>query len=274
MASSKLSRIAAIYDERSSKYDDSFHQRQAEDFVKWAELQPGQNVLDLCCGTGLVTLPAKKVVGDDGRVIGVDVSNQMLDQARSKATSAKLEITFINGDVTTLERQDLSLKEGQDFDLISCASAFVLLEDPVGALKHWATFLSPTGRLIIDVPTETSMIVGSMLERILHDSASLLYGRRGVTSVATLDDAIRNAGLIPIRIFETDSYGATQEHSKDARAFFDKWIKYTESGDIPDPELRETVVSKFQKVMNEAADPSGIVHDDIRFNVAIAGRRP
>ena len=272
MASSRVSRIAAIYDERSSKYDDSFHQHQAEDFVKWAELQPGQNVLDLACGTGLVTLPAKKAVGDDGRVIGVDVSNQMLDQARRKASSGELAVTFINADVTTLQRQDLSLEESQSFDLITCASAFVMLEDPVEVLKHWATFLSPTGRLIIDVPTETSMVAGSMLEKVLQDSALPLYGRRGVTSLATLEDTIRKAGLLPIRIFETESYGTTQENSKDARALFDKWIKYTESGDISDPELRENLVCKFQKVMNEAADPSGIVHDDIRFNVAIAGR--
>ena len=274
MASSRVSRIATIYDERSSKYDDSFHQHQAEDFVKWAELRPGQHVLDLCCGTGLVALPAKKIVGEYGRVIGVDVSNQMLDQARRKAASAELEVTFINGDVTTINRQDLYLKEGQDFDLISCASAFVLLEDPVEALKHWATFLSPTGRLIIDVPTENSMVVGSMLEKILHDSGLPLYGRRGVTSVATLEDAICNAGLMPIQIFETDSYGTMQENIEDARALFDKWIRYTESGDIPDPELRENLFCKFQNILNEAADPSGIVHDDIRFNVAIAGRKP
>ena len=272
MASSKISRIAAIYDERSSKYDESFHPRQAEDFIKWAELQPGQNVLDLCCGTGLVTLPAKQAVGDQGRVIGVDVSNQMLDQARRKAAAAELDITFINGDVTTLKRQDLSLQDGQYFDLITCASAFVLLEDPVGALRQWATHLSPTGRLIIDVPTETSMVVGSLLEKLLGDSASPLYGRRGVTSVSSLEDAIRNAGLSPIRIFETDSYGATQESAKDARSFFDKWVRYTESGDIPDPELKESLVCKFQEIMNEAADSSGIIHDDIRFNVAIAGK--
>lgn len=272
MVSLRVSRIAAIYDERSSKYDESFHQRQAEDFITWGELQPGQNVLDLCCGTGLVTLPAKQAVGDEGRVIGVDVSNQMLDQARRKAASAELEVTFINIDVTTLKREDLSLKEGQDFDLITCASAFVLLEDPVGALKHWATFLSPTGRLIIDVPTENSMVVGSMLERVLQDSALPLYGRRGVTSVSTLEDAIRNAGLSPIRIFETDSYGVAQESTKDARALFDKWIKYTEGGDITDPELKESLVCKFQDIMNEAADSSGMIHDDIRFNVAIAGK--
>ena len=273
MASSRISRIAAIYDERSSKYDESFHQHQAEDFVKWAELQPGQNVLDLCCGTGLVTLPAKQAVGKEGRVIGVDVSNQMLDQARRKAASAELEVTFINRDVTTVKRQDLSLEEGQDFDLITCASAFVLLEDPVAALKHWATFLSPTGRLIIDVPNENSMVVGTMLEKLLHDSAQTLYGRRGVTSVSSLEDAIRKAGLSPIRTFETDSYGATQEYAKDARKFFDKWIRYTENGDIADPERKESLVCKFQEIMNEAADSSGVIHDDIRFNVAIAGKQ-
>ena len=277
MASLKASRVAAIYDQRSSKYDDSFHPRQAEDFIKWAELRPGQNVLDFCCGTGLVTLLAKQAVGPKGRVVGVDVSKQMLEEASRKAANAELEITFITGDVTKIDRQALSLEEDHGFDLITCASGLTLLGDPVEVLRHWATLLSPVGKLIVDFPTQTSMVIGNMLERTLLETASpseVVFGRHGIDSVASFEGAIHNAGLAPIRVFETASYGTNQTDAKDARAQFDKWIKYTEYGEIADPELRERSFSRFQELMDQAANSVGIVEDDIRFNVAIAGKRP
>lgn len=276
MASSKASLVAAIYDERSSKYDDSFHPRQAEDFVKWAELQPGQSVLDLCCGTGLVTLLAKQAVGPKGRVVGVDVSKQMLEEARRKAANAGHEITFITGDVIEIDRQALSLEEGHGFDLIACASGLTLLGDPVEVLRKWATLLSPAGKLIVDFPTQTSMVMGKLLEKMLLDtpsSSALLFGRHGINSVVSLEQAVRNAGLAPISVFETNSYGTLQTDAEDARAQFAKWIKYTDPGEITDLELRERLIGRFQELMNEAANPAGVVEDDIRFNVAIAGKR-
>lgn len=275
MASSKASRIAAIYDERSSKYDDSFHPRQAEDFIKWAELQPGHNVLDLCCGTGLVTILAKQAVGRRGRVIGVDVSSRMLDEGRRKAAEAGLEITFINRDVTNLCKQDLSFGEDQGFDLISCASGFILLGDPLEVLRHWATFLSPAGKLIIDMPAESSMIIGFLLQEALQEvvpSAVVSFGRQRITSVAVLEEIICDAGLLPIRVFETDSYGTHQQDARDAQGHFDRWIRYTDQGDVTDPELKEQLFCKFQELVNQAANSSGVVEDDIRFNVAIAGK--
>ena len=276
MASLKASRVATIYDERSSKYDESFHPRQAEDFIKWAELQPGQNVLDFCCGTGLVTILARQAVGSKGRVVGVDVSKQMLEEARRKAADAKLEISFITGDVTEIDRQALSLKDDQGFDLITCASGLTLLGDPMKVLRHWATFLSPAGKLIVDYPTRTSMVIGNLLERTLLETASpsvVVFGRHGIDSVASFEQAIRIAGLAPIRVFETDSYGTNQTDAKDARVQFDKWIKYTDRGEITDPKLRERSVGRFQELMDQAANSAGVVEDDIRFNVAIAGKR-
>ena len=274
MFSTKASRIAAIYDERSSNYDDSFHPRQAADFIKWAELQPGQNALDLCCGTGLVTLLAKQAVGENGRVIGVDVSSQMLDEARRKARKEGLEVIFINGDVTDLNGQK-AFEHGQLFDLITCASAFVMLQDPVSVLRYWGTLLTPTGKLIIDVPTEKSMVIGTLLERLLREegmASGVLYGRHGVTSRDLLRDTISEAGLVALNVFETDLYGTAQSFAKDARAQFDKWINYTENGDIADPSLREKLVGRFQELMNEAANSDGVVADDIRFNMAVARR--
>lgn len=52
--------------------------------VELAQLQPGENVLDLACGTGLVSFPASQVVGQSGSVVGIDISSGMLDQAKKR----------------------------------------------------------------------------------------------------------------------------------------------------------------------------------------------
>ena len=49
-----------MYDARSDVYDQNMvHVEQARDFINWAQLKPGHSLLDLACGTGLVTIAAK-----------------------------------------------------------------------------------------------------------------------------------------------------------------------------------------------------------------------
>ena len=257
MTSSKSSRIARIYDERSAGYDDSFHPRLAEDFIKWADLQPGQNVLDLCCGTGLVSLSAKELIGPSGRVIGVDISNKMLDEGRKKAAEAGLEVTLINDDVTNLSREKLSLHNDQGFDLITCASALILLDDPLSALKHWATFLAPAGKLIVDVPSDKSLIVGHLVEKAIHKaglSTDRLFTRGRYPSMASWKEDIHVAGLSVIRIFETESYGRKQIMARDAQMHFDGFLRYVYGGETIDADLVEKLVRRLRLELEKVAD--------------------
>ena len=277
MPSPKISRIANIYDERSAAYDDSFHPRLAADFIKWADLQPGQNVLDLCCGTGLVSLLAKGEVGPSGRVIGVDISNKMLDEGRRKAEKAGLEVTFINEDVTNLSREKVFLGASDEgFDLITCAAALVLLDDPLGALKHWATFLASAGRLIVDVPSEKSLIVGQLVEKVVHEaglSTDRLFTRGRYPSMASWEEDIRAAGLSVIRLLETESYGKTHIMARDAQKLFDKFLVYVHSGEIADKDLKENLICRLRIELEKVADSSGKIEEDARFYVVIAGKK-
>ena len=60
MASENLQSIQSMYDARSDVYDQNMvHVEQARDFINWAQLKPGHSLLDLACGTGLVTIAAK-----------------------------------------------------------------------------------------------------------------------------------------------------------------------------------------------------------------------
>ena len=62
--------------------------------VELAGIQPGQAVLDVGCGTGDLTLAAKKAVGQDGSVTGIDAAAEMIEVATNKANKQQLVIDF------------------------------------------------------------------------------------------------------------------------------------------------------------------------------------
>ncbi len=73
--------------------------RGAEDFVNRLDLKPGMKVLDVACGTGNQSIPAAR---SGAQVIGLDIAPNLLQQARQRAESEKLEIEFIEGDAEKL----------------------------------------------------------------------------------------------------------------------------------------------------------------------------
>jgi ubiquinone/menaquinone biosynthesis C-methylase UbiE len=59
----------------------------ADELVEAAELQPGDRLLDVACGTGVVARRAAQRLGGHGRVVGLDINAAMLDVARSTAAA-------------------------------------------------------------------------------------------------------------------------------------------------------------------------------------------
>ena len=68
MHDNRTSSIKPMYDERSEGYDNSFHIRQAQEYIGCGKPSEGETLLDLACGTGLLILLTKKQVGR-GRVV-------------------------------------------------------------------------------------------------------------------------------------------------------------------------------------------------------------
>ncbi len=62
--------------------------------ITLAEIKPGDQVLEVGCGTGSLTIYAKKQVGPSGSVFGIDPLPQMINRAQHKAEHLKLDITF------------------------------------------------------------------------------------------------------------------------------------------------------------------------------------
>jgi ubiquinone/menaquinone biosynthesis C-methylase UbiE len=104
--------------------------------------QPGDQVLDLGCGNGLLTLELARALGPDGHVTGLDASPQMLAAARTRL-NGRSNVTLTEGDAAQLPFDDTS------FDKATSLQVFEYLTDRRPALRALHRVLKPGGRLVI-----------------------------------------------------------------------------------------------------------------------------
>ncbi|MBN1322060.1 MAG: class I SAM-dependent methyltransferase [Thermoleophilia bacterium] len=94
--------IAGRYDRLNDLMTAGLHHRWREMGVMLAGVGPGDSALDVCCGTGDLAFALRRAVGATGRVVGVDVSEEMLKVAREKCGRNQLHVEFRTGDALDL----------------------------------------------------------------------------------------------------------------------------------------------------------------------------
>ena len=135
------SRVAPAWE----KWDALLHQNMS--FLNYrlvgdARIRPGQRVLDLGSGTGYPAIVAADAVGNQGEVIGFDLSEQMLDRAKRKAYGLGLfHLEFRVADVTHLSEGD------ESFDAVISRFCLMFLPDVPKAVAEIARVLKPGGYL-------------------------------------------------------------------------------------------------------------------------------
>jgi ubiquinone/menaquinone biosynthesis C-methylase UbiE len=113
--------------------------------INLARMQPGEQVLDVGCGTGTLAMEAARRVGRGGRVAGVDPGEQQITRARAKAARRHLPIEFQVGVIEQLPFPD------QTFDVVFSTLMMHHLPAPLKrqGLAEIARVLKPGGRLVI-----------------------------------------------------------------------------------------------------------------------------
>ncbi|HET7287439.1 MAG TPA: class I SAM-dependent methyltransferase [Pyrinomonadaceae bacterium] len=107
-------------------------------------LKTGDQVLDVCCGSGASAIPAAEMVGSSGSVVGIDLAENLLELARSKAKQQNLtNVQFQSGDITELPFEDAS------FDAAVCVFGIFFVPDMTSALSELKRVLRPGGKLAI-----------------------------------------------------------------------------------------------------------------------------
>jgi ubiquinone/menaquinone biosynthesis C-methylase UbiE len=142
-----------------------YQQEDVELFVNFADLKEGQNVLDLGCGTGWVASAAKRIVGNQGKVVGVDCSGNMLQHALAFTIKEGIcqKIEFYTAEISNLSSQPV-LEPSQffaGFDRILARRVLPLLPDQPDILCHWSKYLAPGGEIVTDI-NHPLQIVGAV----------------------------------------------------------------------------------------------------------------
>jgi ubiquinone/menaquinone biosynthesis C-methylase UbiE len=113
--------------------------------LELARLTPGESVLDVGCGTGTLAIAAKKKVGLESRVSGVDASQEMIARAERKAIKARVEVQFRNALAEALPFKD------EQFDVVLTTVMFHHMAPRVRELaaNEIRRVLKPGGRVLV-----------------------------------------------------------------------------------------------------------------------------
>jgi demethylmenaquinone methyltransferase/2-methoxy-6-polyprenyl-1,4-benzoquinol methylase len=136
-------RISGVYDLMNSAMTAGLHHQWRQRAVDRAQVGPGADALDICCGTGDLALELRRRIGPDGRVVGSDFSEPMLELARAKSGDQGLPVEFGWADA-------LDLPYGDDgFDAVTIGFGARNLADLDKGLGEMARVLRPGGRVVI-----------------------------------------------------------------------------------------------------------------------------
>ncbi len=112
----------------------------ADRLVERMGLRPGQKVLDVGTGTGAAALGAVRLVGPQGRVMGIDLSEAMLDRAHGHIR----HMALANVDLHMMDGERLEFRRDY-FDAVICSFAVFYLWDPSVAVSQWRRVTKPGG---------------------------------------------------------------------------------------------------------------------------------
>ena len=172
-------RIAGVYDLMNSAMTAGMHHRWRARAVDQAGLQPGDAALDVCCGTGDLTLELAGRVGPEGRVVGSDFSERMLDLAREKPVpGGAAKPIFEWADALELPYDDAG------FDAVTVGFGVRNLLNLDRGIAEMTRVLKPGGRLVILEITQPTRPPLSTFFSVWFDRLVPLVGKLAGDSAA------------------------------------------------------------------------------------------
>ncbi|MBU2025425.1 MAG: arsenite methyltransferase [Patescibacteria group bacterium] len=157
--------------------------------VAIASLKPGETVLDLGSGAGFDTFLAVKKVGKTGRVIGVDMTDEMLEKARENAKKGGFDnVEFRKGDI-----EDLPL-EDEEVDVVISNCVINLAPDKERVFRETYRVLKPGGRLMVsdvvltkplpvEIKNDEKLLSGCVAGAILKQNYLKLLEQSGFSKI-------------------------------------------------------------------------------------------
>jgi len=169
--------------------------RPAQDrLMTQAGLQPGEHVLDIACGTGLVTIAAADAVGSCGSITATDLSPRMVAEAATRAENAGRPLA----QAVACGAEDLAV-DGP-FDVALCALGLMYVPDKGRALAEMIRVLKPGGRAVVSVwgrrgDCGWAELFGIVERRVSSDVCPLFFDL-GIPGV--LNRQLETAGFVDV----------------------------------------------------------------------------
>ena len=148
--------------------------------VEFAQPRPGERVLDVGCGTGIVARLIASRIGTNGSVTAIDLSADMVAVGRAAAEQEHLPITWHEGVAESLPFADAS------FDLVTSQEAVQFFADRKAALAQIHRVLKPRGRVALSL---WQGLDSHPFYRTLHEVIQERLGMSGVEQIFSIGKA-------------------------------------------------------------------------------------
>jgi ubiquinone/menaquinone biosynthesis C-methylase UbiE len=164
----------------------------AADLVDVAALRSGERVLDVACGTGIVTRLAAERVGLNGTVAGLDINPGMLATARAAAPPGRSIVWYESS------ADAIPLPDG-GFDVVLCGMGLQFFSDRSAALREIRRVLAPGGRLVANVPGPIpplfEILAGALARYVSSETEPFVRAVFSLHDATTLYDLAAEAGF-------------------------------------------------------------------------------
>lgn len=244
----------------------------ARELVELADPQPGERVLDVACGTGIVARTAAPRVAPAGTVTGLDVNQDMLAVARRVAAARGVIITW-----TRASAVDTGLPACA-FDVAFCQQGLQFVPDRAAAVAELHRVLAPGGRVAVSVwctPDSPGYApLPAAFRRHLpnpQEAVGFLRAVFGLGDPGELRALLTDAGFRDVRVSRRS--GTVRYPSAEAwvRAFLDAAPLPSLAG--VDPAVFDRIVGDVAEELHPFSDGAGLAFP-IGANVALARRGP
>lgn len=158
-----------------------------------ADLRPGENVLDVACGTGIIARLAAERVGPAGAVTGIDLAPDMIDVARAVPAPPGPTIEWHVGDGTSLPFPDGA------YDAVLCQMGLMFMADRARAVTEMHRVLTPGGRVVVSTPgviqPPLEILEQAIVEHISPDIGGFVRAVFCLHDPDAVTTLLRDAGL-------------------------------------------------------------------------------
>ena len=169
----------------------------AEDLIRLADVQSGEKILDVACGTGIVTKLAAEKTGPSGSITGLDNNPGMLAVARSVVN------TEVPVDWHEAGAEEMPLPD-KAFDVVFCQAGLQFVEDKTAALNEMNRVLADPGRVYINMPGKEGELFAVFHQGLKNHISAEAAGAAGkvfsLNDTEELRQLMENAGFKNVNV--------------------------------------------------------------------------